>query len=244
MIAAALAVVLLFPASPKTPVPIFTRIDTEMFPESWVAGEPKASATSLPDSEKDRSLRVVAYGLAKYPEDFLKANLKKVYVVATLEFYGLPYGGTNSSDTVYLSNRGVRNGYTDLYLEESFHHEFSSILLRNERRSFNRRAWVACNDPEITYQGDGTQALRDGTADTKYRDEWHEKGFLAEYATASIEEDFNMMVEGLFSGDARFWRAVDKFPRIKAKADQTIAFYHKLNESFTEQKFRAMQPVD
>lgn len=228
----------------ESPVPIVTRIDTDMFPETWVMGGPKATATSLPDSERQRSLRVVSYALDKYPSSILKDNLKKVYIVQSLEFYGLPYGGTNSNDTVYLSNQGIRNGYTNGYLEQSFHHEFSSILLRNRLRSFPKAAWRACNDPDTPYQGNGTLAVRNGTADTRYREYWQERGFLAEYATASIEEDFNMMAGGLLTGEPQFWRAVEKYPRIKQKADLLISFYHELDSSLTENAFRKMKPVD
>lgn len=244
MTAVILAVTLMTPLRVETPVPILTRIDTEMFPESWVAGPARANAISLPDHEKSRSQRIVIFALGKYPEEVLKKNLRKVYVVESLEFYGLAYGGTNSNDVVYLSNNGVRNGYTDLFLEGSFHHEFSSILLRNWRSNLNRRDWIASNDPNTKYQGTGTEAVANGSADTRYRDSWHEKGFLAEYGTASIEEDFNMMAEGLFTGSAQFWRAVDKFPRVRSKAKLTIDFYHSLDASFTEEKFRRMQPVD
>ncbi len=223
----------------KPDIPIRTAVEDDMFPESWRGGDAKASAESLPAFEKARSIRLVEMAFTKYPKEVLQPNLKRVYILRTMSFFGMTYGGTNSLDTVYLSNRGVDYGYTDLYIEESFHHEFSSILLRNNRRSLDIRAWTNCNDPEVKYQGNGTDALQSGMADTRYRDEWHDLGFLAQYATASVEEDFNMMAEGMFGGDPRFWRAVDKFPRIRKKFDLILKFYQNLSPEFTEKKLRS-----
>ncbi len=221
-------------------VPVHVAGGSNIFPLEWQQKPIRAQAAPLPEQEVSRSLAAAQRAIQKYPPRLIQRNLKGVYFVGELRFYGLPYGGTNSQDAIYLANRGQRNGFTDDFLEESFHHEFSSILLRNYAGKFDEPSWIACNAPGGLYRSNGTDALRDGTASTEYQRAYHELGFLAQYATASVEEDFNMMAEGLFSGSSRFWVAVDSYPRLKMKCAQTILFYKSLDERYTEAWFRSL----
>lgn len=225
--------------APALPVPVSTQVRKGMFPASWTVREISASASSLPSDEVPRSLDALDRAMEKYPVTLLQKNLKRVYVLSRLAFYGVPYGGTNSADTVYLANGGKDFGFTDRYLEESFHHEFSSILLRNYSSVFDRRAWLAANPPGFKYFGDGTKAVRSGQASTKTSRRWQMEGFLAQYATASIEEDFNMVAEALMTGSQEFWTAVDQSPRLKQKVDVAVRFYGALSGTFSDSSFRA-----
>ncbi len=221
------------------PVPVFTQTRSGMFPSSWTVREVSASASSLPGEEVGRSLIALDRAMEKYPISLLRKNLKQVYVVSRLAFYGVPYGGTNSSDTVYLANGGREHGFSDRFIEESFHHEFSSILLRNYPSAFDRKSWLAANPPGFKYFGDGTQAVRSGRASTKTSRKWQHDGFLAQYATASIEEDFNMVAEALLTGTPEFWDAVEESPRLKQKTDITVRFYGSLSGTFNESSFKS-----
>lgn len=225
------------------PVPIYTAVRPGMFPSAWNAREISPIASSLEPEEVNRSFAVLDRAMEKYPEGLLKRNLKKVYVVRRLSFYGVPYGGTNSSDTIYLANAGREMGFSDRFLEESFHHEFSSILLRNYPSLFDRRAWLAANPTGFKYLGDGTMAVRSGSASTKASPRLQQDGFMAQYAMASIEEDFNMIAEALLTGNTDFWRAVRGSPRLKQKADVAIKFYNSLSGSFNETAFKALVEI-
>lgn len=225
--------------APALPVPVATQVKKGMFPSSWTVREISASASSLPPEEVPRSLTALDRAMDKYPVSLLQRNLKRVYVLSRLAFYGVPYGGTNSADTVYLANGGKDFGFTDRYLEESFHHEFSSILLRNYPGIFDRRAWLAANPPGFKYLGDGTKAVRSGQASTKTSRRWQMDGFLAQYATASLEEDFNMIAEALMTGSQEFWSAVDQSPRLKQKVEVAVRFYSSLSGTFNEASFRS-----
>jgi hypothetical protein len=157
-----------------------------------------------------------------------------------MKFFGESYGGTYAEGTVYLSNRGAISGFSLGYVESAFHHEYSSILYLKAEKRFPKEAWIKCADPDTPYREGGIEALKSGTAKTKYNKELHAKGYLAEYATASMEEDVNMMSEALFSGAKKFWKAVDDFPRLKRKLDLLIAFYKAWDPMFTETYFRSL----
>ncbi|MCC6402962.1 MAG: hypothetical protein IT207_03040 [Fimbriimonadaceae bacterium] len=226
------------PASPD--IPILTEFDSTTFPVSWQGGEIRGAGVSLTPSEKDRSLRVLKAAFAKYPDGFLERDLKRVFVLRRISFYGLDYGGTNSLDTVYVTNDGTANGYTDGFLERAFHHELSSILLRNHMQDFDLTAWRAANPGGFQYGEGGTDALRTGKANTQLNEEAMAAGFVSQYSQASYEEDFNMVAESLFMGPKEFWAAVDRHAALAKKVRLAIAFYGKLDASFTETHFRAL----
>ena len=221
-------------------IPVKFEISPEMFPASWRSGEVDAHAEPLERNQMARSVRAMDKALAKYPAELLAKNLTAIYFAKNLRFYGLSYGGTNSLDSVYIANRGAKAGFTDRFLEAAFHHEFSSILLRNFPDEFDHQAWTDANRAGFSYHSDGTQAVRSGRADTTFRPEFHAQGFLNEYATASVEEDFNTFAEAIFLGDRKFWKAVDLWPRLHAKAMIVIRFYGRRDSNLTEEYFRSL----
>jgi hypothetical protein len=121
-----------------------------------------------------------------------------------MEFFGVSYGGTNSNNVVYLSNRRVKEGYTDEWLEQTFHHEFSSILWRNFKFLFDEKSWLANND-SIHYGKSGKDAIKTGKDSKHFDFELNKRGVLAEYSMASLEEDVNVFAENLFRCTTGFW---------------------------------------
>jgi hypothetical protein len=223
------------------PVKVFTTLSSDMFPQSWRGGDIDAKATALAPEEVDRSLRLVRLALTRYPEPVLNKNLRRIYLVRDLLFFGVPYGATNSLDCLYLCNRGVREGFTDWYLESSVYHEFSSILLRNYPKFWDEKAWLAANPKGFHYLGDGTQAIRQGAASLDRDPKLYRLGFLTAYSQASVEEDFNVMTESLFMGDSGFWRAVDTYPRLRKKLEVALKLYGGIDRQFTESRFRKLR---
>lgn len=224
---------------PALAVPVLTQASPDMFPVSWRERDVRARAQSLEREEVLRSMDALSAGMDKYPQWLIRRNIRRVFVMRSLNFYGLAYGGTNSLDTLYLANKGREYGFSNRYLEESFHHEFSSVLLRNYSSRFEKAGWLKANAPGFRYLGDGTTAVKNGLAGTEYAAEWHRLGLLCEYGAASVEEDFNTFAEGLFAGGKSFWRVVDSYPRVKEKARAAIRFYQSLDAEFTEETFRA-----
>lgn len=213
-----------------------------IFPTEWRGGEIKAKADPLPETEVKRTREVLDKALAKYPKDLLGKHLRNVYAVQKLNFFGLEYGGTNSLDAVYLANEGEAKGYTNQFLEESFHHEFSSILLRQNPTLVDMKKWESFNAEGFEFKSDGVAALREGKASLKYEDVWGERGFLCSYASSSFEEDFNVMAGGLLTGRKDFWERVEKYPRLRSKLDLLMAMYTKLSPTFTADRFRSFIP--
>lgn len=214
------------------------KVEDKMFPSDWYNKEINAKAKDLSPSEIERSRNIILNALKKYPEDYLIINLSKTYVLGYLSFYGVEYGGTNSSDCVYITNKGVKAGFTDLYIESAFHHEFSHILLRGYSSFLNTELWENINPKNFKYLGTGVEAIKEGKASKIYDSSLNEKGFLYKYAQSDLEDDFGSFAENIFVNDPLFWKAIDKYPKLKEKFNLVVDFYHSINPIFTEDYFR------
>ncbi|WKZ61035.1 MAG: hypothetical protein QY309_06015 [Cyclobacteriaceae bacterium] len=220
-------------------IEIIFSADHKIFPEAWLTEEINGRATPLDTGEFKRSKAIITKALNKYPVELIRKHLTKIYVVGQLEFYGQEYGGTNSISEIYLSNGGSNLGYTDFWIEQAFHSEFSSILLRNYSFLFDKKKWISQNKG-IHYGKSGTDALKHGKASETFDLELNKKGVLSLYSTASIEEDFNSFAENLFKSNTGFWEIVKMHKRIREKTSQIIEFYHRLDGRFDEKYFKSV----
>ncbi len=218
-------------------VKIIFVVEPKMFPSSWYDSPIDGQAESLHPDEYDRSMEIVKKAMSKYPEGFLEKHIETIYVVDQLSFYGVGYGGTNSNDAVYLANQGVINGYTDQYLEQSFHHEFSSILFRKCPHYFPEKDWVK-NNKGFSYGTGGINAIIEGTASTELSEKYVANGVLCQYSMSDIEEDFNVFAEQIFCASDEFWALVSGSQLLQRKLNIIIQFYNSLDETFQYEYFR------
>ena len=157
-----------------------------------------------------------------------------------MNFYTVGYGGTNSNDRVFITNNGEVLGYTDRYIEQTFHHEFSSILYRNHPLYFDEVKWQACNPPDFSYTDpeNGVGAIRNNESSQDIDTAFCRLGFLTQYAMSGLENDINTIAQNLFRPTENFWKTVDLYPLIAGKTRLLISFYNKLDPFFTENYFR------
>ncbi|MFO1484538.1 MAG: hypothetical protein U1F71_14350 [Verrucomicrobiaceae bacterium] len=226
----------------EKPVRIITSSDAAIFPESWQKAPVLASGEALRDNQLDRVRTILDRALKKYPAQVLKDELETVYVLAELRYSSVITSGTNSRTCVYLKIGDVKKGFTDAHIEGVFHAEFSSILLRNHADCLDKSAWRAVNPTGFKYLGNGVDAVKQKVASAALRDELHEQGFLVEYAQSTLENDLNGFAKMLFNGEPALWETAAKFPKIRRKLDLTLAFYKKIDASFTEAFFRSLVP--
>jgi len=220
----------------RTNVKILFSSDSSTFPKSWKTAKINAQGFFLSPSEHERSKKIILNALSKYPAKVLKENLKTIYVLQKIEFYGQQFGGTNSTTIVYVSNNGIKNGYTDIYLEQLFHSEFSSILFRNYKESFNKREWTK-NNKYFTYGNSGVNAMKKDQDSQHFDDFYNQKGLLYQYAMSTIENDFNSFTKYLFVPKNGFKKLLKKYNNLKNKRELVIEFYHKIDPSFTKNYF-------
>ncbi len=211
-----------------------------MFPHSWYGKRIGAEAVSLPRKYRTEAMDIINKAIAKYPEDVLFVHLRKIYILQSLTFFDVPYGGTNTKNVVYLTYDNINPERTAPYVEGVFHHEFSSVLFRKFHKKFNEKKWLNINPIAFEYGEGGVEAIKQGEASMKFDYNLLAIGFLNKYSQSAFEEDFNVFAQNLFSGGEQFWFIVDTFENINKKVELIIEFYHKINSNFTEEYFRSL----
>ena len=221
-------------------VPVEFEYRISIFPDSWIAEPINAIGDQINEDEILRSKISLQNAMHKYPEIILQNNLQHIYFLKNMWFYDVGFGGTNSNDALYLTNNGIENGYSDAYIESTFHHEFSSILYRNYPDFLDRSAWDAISDQGNTDPEAGVGAIRNNSASTEIDTALCRFGFLTQYSMSDFENDLNMLAENIFNPSPEFWNVVDTYPLIKTKVRLLIRFYHSLDPMFNERYFRKM----
>ena len=221
-------------------VPVYFSYTDSPFPTEWQAAPISATAVKMDVAEISRCKTVMTTALKKYPEEVLQINLKALYFFKSISFYNVGYGGTNSTDMLYLTNNGNAMGYTNSYLEQTFHHEFSSILFRNYPALLDTVSWKNANVAGFDYNDPeaGVGAIRNKQSSQEPDTALCSKGFLTQYACSSLENDVNTIAQNLFRPDEKFWVFADLYPRIRKKVSLLISFYRNISAVFTEQYFR------
>jgi hypothetical protein len=223
-------------------VAVVFNYSTSIFPDSWRTAQINANGEAIAAGEIERTKNISIIALYKYPIPMLAANLKAVYFLKSMQFYNTPFGGTNSSDNLYLTNDGFSYGYTNAYLEQTFHHEFSSILFRNHPEYLDTAAWNKANIQGFIYNdpGEGVGAIQNNQSSQDIDSVLCRKGILTQYALSAMENDINTLAQNLFCPAKGFWKTVDKYPRVKAKVLLLINFYNKFSPAYTQYYFRKL----
>lgn len=197
------------------------------FPADWQDDEllPRGQQVSL--EEVKRTLPLIRRFLSSYPGELIRADLTDIYLVANLSFYGKNFGGTSFLSSIYIN---VREEIPDEFLLARLHSEFSSILLR--KHSFPKEKWEQVNPPNFRYIGSGV-AMLDQRNLYGQSGNLLSNGFIVKYAQSSLENDFNMMVDWLFTKQARLNQLCEKYPLIRKKRDLVVEFYQSLSRQTT-----------
>jgi hypothetical protein len=221
-------------------VALVFKYSADIFPSSWRSDPINAHGSPIAPEEIMRTENIAVRAIRKYPENLLAANLKTVYYLKDMRFYNTDFGGTNSSDNLYLTNDGIGQGYTDDYIEQTFHHEFSSILFRNHPEYLDTSNWNNANMPGFIYNDPsaGVGAIQSGQSSQDIDTLLCKKGILTQYALSALENDLNTIAQNLFCPDKNFWKSVDKYPKIKTKVSLLIDFYNKFSPVYSEAYFR------
>jgi len=214
--------------------------DKKIFPCKWRKKKTKAIASPIIEQEKQRTNEILENAISKYPASLISKNLKTIHILRTLSFFNLEYGGTYYKRKLYVTNNGTENGYTENYIEGTFHHEFSSILLKRHKKYFDKEAWKEANPPEMKYGDGGLAALKTINISLELDSTLFMNGFLNQYSLASIEEDFNCFAEFLFISSPGFWDAWEKSDAIQRKTKIIIQFYKSIDPNFSLKYFREL----
>jgi hypothetical protein len=213
-------------------VAVVYEMGPDFLPEQWLRPPADGAAQPIGGPELARVVRRLPDWLAVYPSSVLRENLRAILLCGRLEFYGVLYAGTSSDSAVYLVNDARESGFTDEFLEKTFHHEFSSLLMY--RHPFPTQAWTVANPAGFQYLADWDDVVNEVAARRSLEGspELFREGLLAEYGRTNLENDVNTYAEVTFAEPRRMRQLVERYPAIRAKYDVLKSFYIGLDPQF------------
>lgn len=213
-------------------VNIIATLDDDFIDLAWRGNPANGKASPISDYELARFSKLLPRFFQSYPVAIIQNDLQAIKLSAALEFHGVSYGGTSHGATLYLTSTGHANGYTDEYIAQLFHHEFSSLLMR--KYPFPVKQWTASNQPDFTYAKNTTEILRSIREDRDMtgNEALYKNGFLSKYAMSTLENDFNTYAETLFTDPMQLARLVKTYPKIKQKYQLLKRFYLGIDPGF------------
>lgn len=204
----------------------------QILPSSWLSGKSKVRVDKPDINKVNNDMKDLEKALSKYPSNLIKNEVSNVYLVGNIFSGRASFYGTNSRTNLYIASKDNNE------IEKTFHHEFSSILLRNNPQHFDKYSWSKLNSESLSTSSEN--AMRSGFTSLDFNEKLLSKGYLSDYSLSNMENDFNMYAERLFAGEKEFWEIVDKYPKVKEKTDLVIDFYNKLDHVYTESFFRSI----
>ena len=236
--------------------------DSGFLPSNWIMDPIGAKVEVLKPEYRASAEAIIQKALSKYSEVMVNKFLESVSIVGSLRFYDVGYGGTYMAKgrqivLVYRPTFDARG------FEQRFHHEFASILLKNNEALFDGYRWRSANGINFSYRapgiveeqrGDRSEATRilaaeqkrtggSGSSLLRLDENLMEEGFLTPYNRVSVEQDMNELAAHLFT-NPDLWGFCERFPRIDQKVDVLIDFYRKLDPTMDRIYFRqiAIEP--
>ena len=211
-------------------VAVLYKYDREkFFPASWLKKPVDGHGGQIDTKELTRLSRIIETFVSRYPKQVIKENLQRIYLVSDLQFFGKSYGATYTGRSIYLRTRNAGAKFSAAFLRARLHSEFSSILMK--RHKFPSDEWSKLNPADFEYTGSGVEVLGQkglyGQTDPLL-----EKGFLVRYSQSSMENDFNMISDWLFTRREELDRLCEKHAVLNSKCKLAIEFYEGLEVKF------------
>jgi len=194
---------------------------------AWLRAQ-KARYRTAMHFERAGLLEKLALDLSRYSPGFIKAHLREIVVLRSLELKGVSYGGTYLAAEKKLFILGGWLGDDGNSPEAmGFHHEFSSLLMHEYPDIFSARDWERLNPEGFRYRFAVSSAvnLRTGKPDLVGDAETWKQGFLCSYGELSLEDDINTFAQYLVAGKKRWPQLAHRYPRLAAKIALLKSWY-------------------
>ncbi len=171
----------------------------------------------------------------RYPIKVIQNYLSAVHFAKEIEDNGFQCAGSYDpfKRVVYLVDDGENSEKQSMH---TFHHEFSSLLLKRHTLLLN--PWFDQNPEgfEYLYKLKRSEMLETYNSSSLIGTEIdNEKGFLNTYAQTNFENDFNEYSAMIFTYPEKFKKIMSQYPRVRGKFQVWLEFYQKIDPIFTEE---------
>ncbi|MBI3897628.1 MAG: hypothetical protein HY308_04935 [Gammaproteobacteria bacterium] len=215
----------------KYGVSVATEIKEENYPKAWTTEivfmpEVVPLENSLGVSQMIHALTLA---LEKYPPDLIRKEIKEFVLLETLTVNSFPYGGTYDKSTkqVFITRKNNE-------LQESFHHEFSSLLKHAYR--FPEQDWKKANGRHFSYRIESepqffVKVMHD-LVEVPGKEALYQRGLLNFYSETGLENDFNVYAETVFAHPKEMRALIQQYPVIRNKYAVFKTFYLTIDKRF------------
>jgi hypothetical protein len=175
----------------------------------------------------------IEQALAVYPPGFIAQHCKAIFLCGSLKLGGAEAGGTYGPAWIILvATRKVGEAGIFETARLGVHHELSSLIWNANPRLIAR--WTAELPANWRPAATPTEELAAGRPEVVRgeRDSARSDGFLSAYGATSIENDFNVYAETIFTDAGRVLRLAKSQPRVARKVGLLMAAYIGLDARF------------
>lgn len=183
----------------------------------------------LDKHKKQLIINTLQRTLARYPHAVLNKHLDRIIIFDRIVQTG-PNGIVNPHATIAgfvtdnarhvhlaLPYFSLRNH--DKMVAQTFHHEFTHLLMSTYPQYFNKQAWSALNPTGFQYGQ---------LSSNNYQKTLFSEGFANAYGQTKLEEDVATAAE-LLLGVTNTGNIAARYPRMRAKMDMLKAFFLKVD---------------
>jgi hypothetical protein len=210
------------------------RVGPDLIDEKGRLPPINGKATQLDEFGIARFVKILPEVLSQYPPEVIKTHIESIRLAKELWFYGVRYGGSMFEKILYLTNSGREQGFTDFFIKQTFHHEFSSVLMKSH--DFPTEKWISANPPDVKYETDFEKYLQsiEQDRDLKGNEYFYQRGMISKYGYSTVENDFNLYAQTVFNEPKRMKDLVNKYPIIRKKYEILKDFYLSISPEFSK----------
>lgn len=184
------------------------------------------------DKQYSHYLGILKKALEKYPVDILRKHLNQINIGGRYQKNGGVVVGLYDKKNIYLFYNHPDGDNSDTFLEQSFHHELSSIFIY--AYDFPAFEWLELNPQEFSYIINPTKIdqYMDSIESYQASPEQLKQGLVSSYGMANAENDINSYVELIFTRPKKMRILIDKYPIINTKYNMIKSFYISISPDF------------
>ncbi len=207
-------------------------VGNDVIPEQWRDSPFNGVVEPLHKDYLCRYVESLSLELKKYPNAVLQRDLLTIYLLDSLTFVGVKYGGTSIGNSLYLTGGSKLEGYSNTFYAALLHHEMSSIFYTTY--NFPESDWALINPDDFRYAESDSQILQaiENGDEASNNEKVLSEGFLSEYARSTPENDFNSYAEMIFTEPKKLKKLAGKYPKIGQKVEIVTRFYLGISKDF------------
>jgi hypothetical protein len=194
--------------------------------------EATVELSPIDDAHFQTYLKLVQKALLKYPIEIVKKEIKALYIGGPYQENGGVITGMYERDKIYLFYNHNSGDNSPLFLEQSFHHELSSILIRDY--AFPAFDWLALNPEGFSYIINPIQIDSYMNSIDSYdaNDSILKQGLVSTYGKVNAENDINTYAELVFTQPEKMKKYITKYPVVSKKFHMLKQFYLSISPEF------------